>query len=196
MASLVSALQNASFFLHTSNASPLGLRQKTGFVFPGLQKLQGMCASCCILQMCHFLPHISTLGGCMDIYCLQNNHWPGVMIEPRGAAALECTLSALACSPRWYGPARCCGDTNSGWHFKMTGFLSAQRNAHAGVWAQLLFWQSGRGPGRNDDRRTASRWYQHLRVCLRMPQDIGHACVPAVYSLSGRDNRPNGTGRD
>lgn len=52
---------------------------------------------------------------------------------------------------------------------------------------KLLSWQSGKKPEKPDDRQTASPWYQRLPICRRMPQDIRHARVTAVYcSVSHR----------
>lgn len=184
--------------IHTSYTP---LKQKTGCVFRGLQKLQGILSQ--MRQLLHAsnmsLPHAYFHTGWM--WTSPPVKQPLTRTDDRGCSAGMCTIfiNVLLKRKKKKRPTKVLqgvvGDTNSGWHFKWQGSC-LRAGMLALVSAQLHFWQSEQEPERDDDRQTASRWYHHLPICLCIPRDIGHACVTAVYSLSARDSRLIQTGWD
>lgn len=143
------------------------LKQKAGFVFRGLQKLQGI-----LSEMCQLL-HTSNMSLSSHIF----SHWldiwtytstfiqPPISADDWGtrAAILECTLCLLpSCLSERKDYDRVAqgvrGDTNTmsvvryGWHFKMTGLLFTERNVDIGLssaafltvwkWAREGWWQA------------------------------------------------------
>ena len=167
--------------------SPSELKQKTGFVFLGLQKLQGIfewdapvAAYFKYVTSSHIFQHQLGRALLNRQPCKPLTRW--LTVEP------ECTRSSTALSE-----VSVRVDTNSA--FKMTVFLFTERKCLCRFELGRRFWQPGLQPERDDDRQTASRWYQRLPICFCIPQDIGHACVIAVNSLSAKDSSLKGTVR-
>lgn len=137
-------------------------------------------ANCSILQICHFLQQYFHTGW---------THAPATQPLPwnveRDTVSLESVLYYIASAKEKSTDKTMRGvrrDTCSGRHKWQASW--SQRRGLLQVWAQLHFWWSGQEPEGDDDRQTASPRYQHLPICLCIPQDMGRACVTAAFSSS------------
>lgn len=143
------------------------------------------CTSCHILQICHFLLRVSTQTGCMLFTTSNDQHcW-----QRHGGCVTGMHILYYCCLSKTITLTKPCRTSEdiqtvagtSEWHGS-----HLQSRIIAQVWAQLHFWQSGQEPEGHDDRQTASWWYQHLPICLCIPQDIVRACGTAAFISSAQ----------
>lgn len=134
------------------------------------------CSSCCILQICHYPPTrshtdwilpstvqpLTSADDMWELHCgEEQHHWRKLLGLTKWFKVLverqtPCQSSDMTGTSKWQGSCLLRG-----------------------------MWQSGRQPEKDDDRQTACWCYQRLPICLRIPQDIGHGYVTAVYRVSG-----------
>lgn len=141
------------------------------------------------LNVMHQLPHTSNMSlppTCFhtDWMCALYN-WTNTADRDMVVVSLECTY--YCCLSKTITLTKPCGMSED---IQTVAGTSKWYGCHlqsriiVQVWAQLHCWQSGQVPEGHDDRRTASWWYQHLPICLCIPQDIVRACGTAAFISS------------
>lgn len=165
--------------IHMTYTSSLGVNQKHGFVCAALQNFFWILSE--MLQLLHTsnmslpshtLSHrldlpstvqpLTSADDMWELHCgEEQHHWRKLLGLTKWCKVLverqtPCQSSDMTGTSKWQGSC----------------LLRGMR-------------QSGRQPEKDDDRQTACWCYQRLPICLRIPQDIGHGYMTAVYRVSG-----------